>query len=63
MRKSISEMKKFLYPNLDFPDVLIPTGICAKICIKLFLADKRDLIKEALPETKEFSSLKKVEAG
>ena len=33
-------LKKFLYPNLDFPDVLIPTGICAKICIKLFLADK-----------------------
>ena len=51
-------LKKFLYPNLDFPDVLIPTGICAKIRKKFFLADKGDLTKETLPKAKDFSCLK-----
>ena len=38
------------------------TGICAKIRKKLFLADKWDFTKEALPKAKDFSSLKKIEA-
>ena len=54
-RRSISEIEEISLSKFGLSLVLIPTGICAKIHKKLFLADKGDLIKEALTKAKDFS--------